>query len=137
MVKGGVFKVVFIMLLAALMPGCGISQESSGDKFNKMKANTTPAERAAFQTEMMTGALALDEKQIEKIGAVNLAYAEQVDDIRKSVDSRRKKFRKVWELQEEKDREIKAVLTGAQYEKYLINKEEMRARPKEKRRKKL
>jgi len=84
--------------------------------------STTPEERAAYQTSLMTGLLSLTPDQVDKVGAVNLEYAKQLDPLLKGDQSRYERYRKATPILEAKDAAIKPLLSEAQYTKYLDSK---------------
>lgn len=87
---------------------------------------TTPKERAAAQTLMMKEELGLSDAQVEKVGAINLAFAEKMDPTIQGGDGPLKKGLEATNLQQQKEGELKAVLSSDQYKKYLASKLEMR-----------
>lgn len=95
--------------------------------------NSTPEERAQFQTEWMKTELALDSVQVEKVHAINLKYANKLEGIKNSSGDRRQKFQKFQKLSAEKDSELKKVVTDQQYKIYLKKKDEIRSKMKSRR----
>jgi hypothetical protein len=89
--------------------------------------NATPAERAKRQTEMMKDNLSLTAAQEPKVSAINLKYANKMEDVRKITDTA--VMRKTAQnLNKQKEGELKAVLTADQFKSYLKQVEEMKAR---------
>jgi len=88
--------------------------------------NTTPAERAKAQTAMMKEKLGLTDEQVSKIGALNLKYAEQMDPIIKGSEGPFMKARDVRNVEEQKEAELKGLLSADQFQKFQTMKEEMR-----------
>ncbi|HEY9196296.1 MAG TPA: hypothetical protein VIM77_08520 [Mucilaginibacter sp.] len=80
--------------------------------------NSTPEDRAKFQSGTMITRLKLDSVQANKVRAINLNYANKFQAVLKSDDRRMSKFRQVKNLQEAKDNELKAVFTEAQFKQY-------------------
>jgi short subunit dehydrogenase-like uncharacterized protein len=103
------------------------SQEkhSGGDK-----GKATPEQKATRQTERMKESLSLTAAQEPKVAAINLKYAKKMEDVRKISDTavQRKTAKS---LNDQKNVELKAVLTPAQYTSYLKQVEELRARRRE------
>ena len=97
------------------------------------RGDRTPAERAQLQTEMMTEALNLSEEQVPTVESINVKYSEKIAAIQARDGNRRSKFQSMRGLMEEKDAELAAVMTQAQYIIYQERKAEMRAKMKEKR----
>jgi len=94
--------------------------------------NSTPEQRAQFQTEMMKGKLKLDAAQESKVQSINLTYARKMQTIIKSDDGRFSKMKQARSLQEAKDQELKNVFTPAQFKQYKDFEEEMKAKLMEK-----
>lgn len=94
--------------------------------------NSTPEQRAQFQTGMMKSKLKLDAAQESKVQAINLTYARKMQTIIKSDDGRFSKMKQARSLQEAKDQELKNVFTPAQFKQYKDFEEEMKAKLKEK-----
>lgn len=88
--------------------------------------NTTPKERAGAQTAMMKAKLDLTDAQTPKIAAINEKYAEKMEPVIKGSQGPLMKARAVKEIEAGKEAELKKVLTGEQFEKFLAGKEEMR-----------
>jgi len=93
--------------------------------------DSTPEQRAQFQTTMMKSKLNLDSGQITKIQAINLKYAQKFQPILKSSDGKLSRFRQAKALQKQKDTELQAVFTKDQYKKYQDFEEEMKSKMKE------
>ena len=72
----------------------------------------SPEQRAAKSTEWMTSELSLDEGQAEQVQAINLKYAEKVQALRGDHEA-------MQQMKEEKNAELKGVLTENQYTLYL------------------
>ena len=111
---------------ALLLAGAASAQE-----FQKL-AGTTPAQRAAVQTEFMRTRLGLNEAQQKTIAALNLKYAEQMQPILQGSDGPLMKMAAARRVDEAKDAELRGVLTPEQYQKYLAAKEEMRQQMEQK-----
>lgn len=108
-----------------------LAQENRGDEMKEIMKNTTPAERADFQTNLMVEKLKLSDQQVETIRTVNLKYAEKAEEI---YNSQKKNFRKLKEMRkikENKDEELKTILSDEQYKTYEKNKKEMREKMRE------
>lgn len=96
-------------------------------------ADSTPEERAGLVTDYMVESLSLsDSTQIAKVQAINLEYAKKNEKVMKSNDRRLPKLRKLKSLGEDKDKDLKKVLTNDQFSLYMENKEIMREKMKEK-----
>jgi hypothetical protein len=88
--------------------------------------NTTPAERAKAQTAMMKTKLGLADEQVEKVAALNLKYAEKMDPIIKGTEGPFMKARDARNVEQEKEDELKTLLSPDQFQKFQAAKDEMR-----------
>jgi len=88
--------------------------------------DTTPAERAAAQTTMMKDKLGLSDEQTPKIKAINEKYADQMDPLIKSSDGMLLKMRAMKQVEDQKEAELKRVLSGDQFLQFQAMKSEMR-----------
>lgn len=91
----------------------------------------TPEERAQRQTDWMQKNLALSEDQNKKIYNIQLHYAKDIERTREYVPAGGEKRAELRDEMKDKDAEIKAVLTGEQYEKYRQLMAERREKMKE------
>ena len=115
-----------IALAALGLALCAMTSSAHAQQqLDKLK-DTTPAERAAAQTEMMKTKLALTPDQTPKISAINLKYAKEMDPVIKGSDGALMKVRKARRINSAKEGELKGVLTPEQFQKYLASKDEMR-----------
>lgn len=93
--------------------------------------NFDPKEMAKRQTEELTKALNLNKDQQKKVLTLNNEMADKMSAVREDMrnggdrEAMREKFRKV---REEQNKEMKKILTEAQYEKYEKYLEEQRAK---------
>lgn len=99
--------------------------------------DTTPEQRAQFQTEYMKENLALSPDQQSSIHEVNLKYARKIQDAYNSPGKKMQKLKHMKSIGVEKDKELKGILDADQYATYEKNKEAMkekiRAKAQEKR----
>ena len=102
----------------------------------KQMRNTTPEDRAKTQTEFMKEELNLGKDQAEKVDEINLKYAKQIQEIITGSLGREERRNKIQEISQEKDKELKSVLSEEQYEKYLEARDEMRKKMRERRKRK-
>ena len=102
--------------------------------------NSTPEERANFQTEWMKEELSLDSTIIKSVHAINLKYSKKNTELMKSGGSKISKLKGFKSSSKEKDKELKNIFSKEQYDIYQKKKEEMqellRERIQEKRNKK-
>src|SRR5262245_24881835 len=94
-------------------------------QMEKLK-NTTPEERAKAQTAMMTSRLGLSAEQTPRIAEINRKYAEKMEPLIKGTEGPLVKMRQMRELNEQKEGELKQVLSPEQFQKYLASKDAMR-----------
>ncbi len=86
----------------------------------------TPEQRTTQADEIMKKGLGLSDAQLVQVHEINLRYAWRTEnEVIKSTLSDWSKYRKIMELQHEKDDELKKVLTGTQYEKYEEKRDEL------------
>jgi hypothetical protein len=88
--------------------------------------DTTPAERAAAQTMMMKEKLGLTDEQTPKIKAINEKYAEQMEPIIKGSNGMLMKMRAMKQVEDQKEVELKGVLSDDQFQQFQGMKSEMR-----------
>src|SRR5262249_22004848 len=88
--------------------------------------SSTPAERAEIQTGLMKEKLALTAEQVPKIESINLGTAQAMEPIIKGSEGPLVKLRQAREIEQKKESQLQAVLTGDQYTKYLAMREEMK-----------
>jgi hypothetical protein len=87
----------------------------------------TPQERAKLQTEKMKTALPLKEDQIKPIHALNLKYAEIMQkEVFDQGASQWTMYTKGSEINKRKEKELKKLLSDAQFNNYEKMKAEMR-----------
>jgi len=118
MLRNAVLMMVAVAALLLAVPPVARAQM---DKL----ASTTPQERAKMQTEFMKNRLDLTPEQLQRVGALNLKYAQRMDPVIKGSEGPLMKMRQMREINEAKVGELKGILSP-QFEKYLASKEEMR-----------
>ncbi len=95
-----------------------------------VESKLSPEERARFQTEWMKQNLSLSEDQLVQIEPLNLKYAQKMEEVKAS--SRKiGKLKKAKAIMDEKDGQLKKILTKDQFNVYLEKREEMRDKMKE------
>ena len=94
--------------------------------------NTTPQQRADAQTAFMQSKLALTADQAPQIAALNLKYAQKMEPIIKGSSGSLMKMHQMSGVNNEKETELKQILSADQFQKYLASKEEMREKVVEK-----
>jgi len=120
----GSYRFAFASLVAALLLAAG-SASAQGEGLEKL-AGTTPQQRAGIQTMFLKSKLGLSAEQAQKLEAINLKYAQQMQPIIESSERPLMKMGELRRVQEAKDAEMQQLLSPEQYSKYLAAKEEMR-----------
>jgi hypothetical protein len=89
-------------------------------------AKTTPQERAGIQTAFLEKKLGLSPEETQKVGAINLEYAEKSEPVIKGDDGMFAKAREMKAIQAEKDAALKTALSPQQYQAYDAAKDELK-----------
>ena len=104
----------------------------------KAQSATQPADstgtaevRAANLTEKMKTELSLTDAQYPQVQAINQKYAQKNEEIFKGPDARFAKFKALKSSQQDKNKEMKAVLDKDQYKKYAAMMDEMKSKARE------
>lgn len=117
-------KLMMSLGFAALIAGSAAAQAPE----RKVR---TPEERAQHQTDRMTKDLGLSAEQTEKVKAINLKYADQVDDMRGEAKDQKDAQREAMKgMRDQRNADLKAVLTPEQYDKMVKEQEAMQAKRK-------
>lgn len=124
-------KVMKISILMVVLITAGFAHQATAQTAERTPL--TAEERAQKWTDWMKKELTLTAEQEPKIHAINLKYADQVDDIKAEEGDRRSKFKEVRATNKAKDEELKAVLTPEQFTKYTEKKQESRQKMRENR----
>lgn len=93
--------------------------------------NSTPEERALFQTEWMKSELSLDSTVVPSVYNINLKYAKKTQSLMNSGGSKIQKYRNFKASSDAKDSELKNIFTREQYKLYQQKKEEMKQKMRE------
>lgn len=88
--------------------------------------DTTPEFRAEVQTKFMKRKLHLTEKQVRKVSALNLSYAEKIDPILKGPEGEFIKAAEIRRLEVEKEGALQEILSDEQFRTYLASRKELR-----------
>ena len=91
-------------------------------------------EHAKMTTNEMKNKLDLNDNQYQKVHEINLKYAKKNNELAASPANNKSKEKTMKSLHEEKEKELKGVLTSDQYKKYEGMEKEMKKEAKEKRR---
>ena len=111
--------------LPALMIVALLVASSAWGQLDALK-DTTPAERAKVQTELMKTRLGLTDAQTSTVAAINEKYAERMEPVIKGAENPFLKVREVRDMEQAKEAELKGVLSGEQFQKFLDSKAEIR-----------
>ena len=95
----------------------------------------SPEERAKMNTDRMKTAVNLSNSQYEQVYALNLKYAEKMQDLRKQSGDREEKRELVKKMRQEQQQEMRSILTKDQVEAYRNYQKEKRSEMKERRKK--
>ena len=117
----------FAVSLIALMSIFATSMYAQGNQPGMGRGNATPEERAKRQTDRMKDDLKLTATQEPKVLAINLKYANKMEDVRKIADTAAQR-KAVMNINKQKEAELKGVLTAEQLKGYQKEVEEMMAR---------
>ena len=88
--------------------------------------NTTPGERASLQTELMKSMLALAPEQTQTVADLNLKYANRMEPTIKSSSNSLTKMFEMRKINNEKETELKRILSSQQWEKFGASRDEIR-----------
>lgn len=103
--------------------------------FAQSKLKEMPAdERAKLQTERMTSSLKLNQEQTEKVGQINLKYAQKMDPVMQGSGSKMSRFKAFNSINKDKEAELKGVLTPEQFGQFQKQQQEMKDKLREQRR---
>lgn len=86
----------------------------------------TPESRTTQMDAMMKEGLELRQNQLQKVHDINLRYSKRTEEeVVKAKLSDWSKYRRMTKIQNDKDKELKAVLDSTQFEKYVTKRDEM------------
>ena len=102
-------------------------------KLDKLMTKTTPEEMAEMQTKNLEEKLSLSEDQYQQVHEINLKYAHKMQNIYNTDQGKLQRLKSMKAVSEDKDREMKRVLSSQQYNAYLEQKEKMKAGANERR----
>lgn len=86
----------------------------------------SPEERASKLTTWMKNNLQLTDEQEKSVQEINLKYAGKTEELRNSSESKGQKFKKLKSYNDDKDKELKGLLTAEQFKTYQAKKEEVK-----------
>lgn len=121
--KRQIFKSV-LMLLCFFSIGI-ITAQTTIEKVKNGQYGT-PEERAIETSQKMKQGLLLTNEQATKVQDINLRYAIRTEnEVAKASMSNWSKYWKIKSIQEDKDKELKPLLTADQFKKYAQKRDEM------------
>jgi len=103
----------------------------SQEQFEEFMTETTPEERAQFQTDYMKENLSLKGDQETKVHDINIKYAGKMQEVYEAPTSDEQKVKSMKRINGEKEAELKLILKPDQYATYEKNKEAMKEKVKE------
>lgn len=110
-----------LLLTLALATGLSTMAQQKG------QTEKLPAEKARNRTEWMTKELGLDPAQQEKVAAINLQYAQAMQNVDAIKDETTRKGRAA-ALKTSRDNGLQSVLTQEQFDKMIKVREERKAK---------
>jgi hypothetical protein len=113
------------IVLAVLLTGLA-TVAFGQEKLDALMNQTTPEERAQFQTDYMKESLSLTSDQESKIYALNLKHAKEMQVTYNASDRKIQKLKKMKSINEQKEQELKSILDADQYAAYERNKDDMK-----------
>jgi hypothetical protein len=103
--------------------------------FAQSELKEMPAEqRAKLQTERMASSLKMDAGQTEKVGQINLKYAQKMDPVIQGAGSKMSRYKAFKKINDQKEQELKSVLSSQQFEQFQKQQQEMKDKLREQRR---
>ncbi len=119
-------KNLFVVIICALfIPILATAQQGQA-------RGRSAEERAKMQTEHMTKQLNLNETQQTQVAAINLKYAQKVDDMRGTGREQQAERREALkQMDEQKEQELQGVLTAEQFAQFKQAKDERRTKMQE------
>lgn len=117
-------KVLAICLIAMMCSVVSFAQQENGQQKRGQRGNMMDPKK---RTEQMCKELNLNEKQTKEFTKINDEFFEKMKKQRESGEKDRTKLREAMQkLQNDREAQIKKVLTDEQYKKYTAKQEEMR-----------
>ena len=117
------------VILVFALTGMGTFAYSQ-EKLDEFITETTPEERAQFQTDYMNESLSLKDDQRAKVHDINIKYAEKMQEAYEAPTKKQQKLQSMKRINAEKEAELKLILSADQYATSEKNKEEMKKKVK-------
>ncbi|OOQ62001.1 hypothetical protein [Mucilaginibacter pedocola] len=112
--KAGYGLAPILLLLPILFSAPAKAQTMDAAALKK----STPQQRADWQNKMMKEDLKLTDAQYQQVSKLNLEYAQKMQPLLTSTDSKFSKGMKARSLMKEKDAKLQDILSDEQYETY-------------------
>lgn len=128
MIRSLPFAIALAVLLSA--PTAGLAQQPQSD-FSAALANSTPEQRAKFQTAYMKSKLSLTADQLPKVEAINLDTAQQMEPVLKGTQGKLMKLRAARGIEQKKETALQGVLTPAQFQTFLASRDDLKQKLEE------
>lgn len=103
--------------------------QADAQRRGNRRAQLAPEDVAKNRTEEMKKVMTLSDEQVEKVKDINLTYAEKIAELRSEAANsrdRRAMMEAMRPVNEEWDKEIKALVTEVQWEKWAEHVEKQR-----------
>lgn len=118
--------------LAALLAAALLAATPAFAQDLQKLAGSTPEQRAGIQTEIMKSKLGLSGDALQRVAAINLKYAQQMQPVLDGSEGTFRKMEAMRGIQEAKEAELRGVLTDAQVQQLQAAREEIRQKLEEK-----
>ena len=126
-------KLPMILALATVLSATVASAQETKKELDPVKMEQKGQERAEERTEQLVKDLGLNDEQGKKVGVINSDFAKAMTELKVSgVDEETRKT-KAKALRQQRESDLKSVLTEAQYAKLQEIRKAKRAEQKEKR----
>ena len=113
-----------IYLIPGLLVALFLSFASNAQEAER--ETLSPEERASKLTTWMKNNLQLTDEQEKSVHEINLKYAGKTEELRNSDEPKGQKFKKLKSYNDDKDKELKGLLTAEQFKTYQAKKEEVK-----------
>jgi DNA primase large subunit len=120
-------QILFTFVITLLFSTAAFSQDIA-----QTLKNRTPEEKATGLTMIMKTKLNLDTAQTTKVKVINLKYAQKTEEVTKADDGKFAKFKKLRDIQKDKDADLKGILNADQFKQYQALEDEIKEKMKEK-----
>ncbi len=127
-------KLPIMLAAAALFSTMGLSaQDKKGSDMDPAEMEQRGQERAGERTDMMTKELGLNDEQAQKVRIINSDFAKAMTDLKASGADETTRKTKAKALRDQRETDMRSVLTEQQYTKLKELRKAKRAEHMEKR----